>query len=76
METYKFDPELGGDKTLLEAPDGHSEPDANILERVGAAVKDASAFLKDSAEDAKESSITTQSAAKISKHNWRGIANL
>ena len=68
METDKFDLELGGDKTLLEAPDGQpakaqpvfdrSDPDANILERVGAAVKDASAFLKDSAEDAKESSVT------------------
>ncbi|MEP6519499.1 DUF6658 family protein [Microcoleus vaginatus] len=58
METDKFDLELGGDKTLLEAPDGQSEPDANILEKVGAAVKDASAFLKDSAEDAKESSVT------------------
>lgn len=68
METDKFDPELGGDKALLNTPDGQpataqpvfdrSDPDANILERVGAAVKDASAFLKDSAEDAKESSVT------------------
>ncbi|MEG4004735.1 hypothetical protein QUA41_15345 [Microcoleus sp. Pol11C1] len=68
METDKFDLELGGDKTLLEAPDGQpakaqpvfdrSDPDANILERVGAAFKDASGFLKDSAEDAKESSVT------------------
>ncbi|MEG4091107.1 DUF6658 family protein [Microcoleus sp. Pol12B4] len=68
METDKFDSELGGDKTLLEAPDGQpakaqpvfdrSDPDANILERVGAAFKDASGFLKDSAEDAKESSVT------------------
>lgn len=68
METDRFDPELGGDKALLNAPDGQpakgqpvfdrSDPDANILERVGAAVKDASAFLKDSAEDAKESSVT------------------
>ncbi|MEG4809062.1 hypothetical protein QUA82_16220 [Microcoleus sp. F8-D3] len=58
METDKFEPQLGGDKTLLEAPDGHRETDANILERVGAAVKDASGFLKDSAEDAKESSVT------------------
>lgn len=68
METDKFDPELAGDKSLLEAPDGkpargqpvfdRSDPDANILERVGAAVKDASAFLKDSAEDTKESSVT------------------
>jgi hypothetical protein len=68
METDKFDPELGGDKALLEAPDGQpaqpqpvfdrSDPDANILERVGAAFKDASGFLKDSAEDAKESSVT------------------
>ena len=68
METDKFDPELGGDKALLNAPDGkpaqrqpvfdRSDPDANILERVGAAVKDASAFLKDSTEDAKESAVT------------------
>ncbi|MEG4588457.1 hypothetical protein QUA54_25040 [Microcoleus sp. MOSTC5] len=68
METDKFDSELGGDKALLEAPDGQpvkaqpvfdrSDPDANILERVGAAFKDASGFLKDSAEDAKESSVT------------------
>ncbi len=68
METDKFDLELGGDKTLLEAPDAQqaeaqpifdrSDPDANILERVGAAFKDASGFLKDSAEDAKESSVT------------------
>ncbi|MEG4498200.1 hypothetical protein QUB05_13385 [Microcoleus sp. F10-C6] len=68
METEKFDPALGGDRALLEAPDGRptqaqplfdrSEPDANILERGGAAFKDASAFLKDSAEDAKESSVT------------------
>ncbi|MEG4352013.1 hypothetical protein QUA70_16160 [Microcoleus sp. LAD1_D5] len=68
METDKFDPELGGDKTLLEASDGQpakaqpvfdrSDPDANILERVGAAFKDASGFLQDSAEDAKESSVT------------------
>ncbi|MEG5159663.1 hypothetical protein QUB37_04325 [Microcoleus sp. AT3-A2] len=68
METDKFDLELGGDKTLLESPDGQpakaqpvfdrSDPDANILERVGAAFKDASGFLKDSAEDAKESSVT------------------
>ncbi|MEG3896002.1 MULTISPECIES: DUF6658 family protein [unclassified Microcoleus] len=68
METDKFDSELGGDKALLNAPDGQpakaqpvfdrSDPDANILERVGAAFKDASGFLKDSAEDAKESSVT------------------
>lgn len=68
METDKFDPELGGDRSLLEAPDGQpaqaqpvfdrSDPDANLLERVGAAFKDASGFLKDSAEDAKESSVT------------------
>lgn len=68
METDKFDSELGGDKALLNTPDGQpargqpvfdrSDPDANILERVGAAVKDASAFLNDSAEDAKESSVT------------------
>lgn len=68
METDKFDLELGGDKTLLDSPDGQpakaqpvfdrSDPDANILERVGAAFKDASGFLKDSAEDAKESSVT------------------
>jgi hypothetical protein len=68
METDKFDQELGGDKALLATPDGQpakaqpvfdrSDPDAKILERVGAAVKDASAFLKDSAEDAKESSVT------------------
>ncbi|HSF75415.1 MAG TPA: DUF6658 family protein [Microcoleus sp.] len=68
LETDKFDLELGGDKTLLEAPDGQpakaqpvfdrSDPDANILERVGAAFKDASGFLKDGAEDAKESSVT------------------
>ncbi|MEG4626653.1 hypothetical protein Q5691_20500 [Microcoleus sp. w1-18aA5] len=68
METDKLDLELGGDKSLLEAPDGQqakaqpvfdrSDPDANILERVGAAFKDASGFLKDSAEDAKESSVT------------------
>lgn len=68
METDKFDQELGGDKALLNTPDGQpakrqpifdrSDPDAHILERVGAAVKDASAFLKDSAEDAKESAVT------------------
>lgn len=68
METDKFDSELGGDKALLNPPDGQpaqaqpvfdrSNPDANILERVGAAAKDASAFLNDSAEDAKESSVT------------------
>lgn len=68
METDKFDLELGGDKSLLEGPDGQpakaqpvldrSDPDANILEKVGAAFKDASGFLKDSAEDAKESSVT------------------
>lgn len=68
METDKFDPELGGDKALLEPPDGQpakpqpvfdrSDPDAKIVERVGAAFKDASSFLKDSAEDAKESSVT------------------
>jgi hypothetical protein len=68
METDKFDPELGGDKALLEAPDGQpakaqpvvdrSDPNAKILERVGAAFQDASAFVKDSAEDAKESSVT------------------
>ena len=68
LETDKFDPELGGDKALLEGPDGQpakaqpvfdrSDPDAKILERVGAAFKDASGFVKDSAEDAKESSVT------------------
>ncbi len=68
METDKFDPALGGDRALLEAPDGQpnpaqpvfdrSDPDANILERVGAAVKDASSFLKESTEDAQESSVT------------------
>ncbi|MEG4115388.1 MULTISPECIES: DUF6658 family protein [unclassified Microcoleus] len=58
METDKLDPERGGDKTVLEAPDGQSDSDANILEKVGAAFKDASGFLKDSAEDAKESSVT------------------
>jgi hypothetical protein len=68
METDKFDQELGGDKALLATPDGQptkaqpifdrSDPDAKILERVGAAFKDASGFLKDSAEDAKESSVT------------------
>ncbi|MEG4959889.1 MULTISPECIES: hypothetical protein [unclassified Microcoleus] len=74
METDKFDPELGGDKALLEARDGqqtqgqqlfdHSKTDANILERVEAAVKDASAFLKNSAEDAKErSSIRCKTCA-------------
>ena len=65
METDKL---LGGDKPLLEAPDGQqakeqtvfdrSNPNAKTLERVGAAFQDASAFLKDSAEDAKESSVT------------------
>jgi len=68
LETDKFDPELAGDKALLEPPDGQpakaqpvvdrSNPDAKILERTGAAFKDASSFLKDSAEDAKESSVT------------------
>jgi hypothetical protein len=68
LETDKFDPELAGDKALLEPPDGQpakpqavvdrSDPDAKILERVGAAFKDASGFVKDSAEDAKESSVT------------------
>ena len=58
METDKFDSEVGGERTLLEASDGQSESDANILEKVGAAFKDASGFLKDSAEDAKESSVT------------------
>jgi hypothetical protein len=68
MKTDKFDPELGGDKALLEPPDGQpakaqrlvdrSDPNAKILERVGAAFQDASAFVKDSAEDAKESSVT------------------
>lgn len=68
METDKFDSDLAGDKALLNTPDGQpataqpvfdrSNPDANILERVGAAVKDASAFLKDSTEDAKESAVT------------------
>ena len=68
MQTDKFDPELGGDKALLKAPDGQpakaqpvfdrSDPNAKILERVGAAFQDASAFVKDSAEDAKESSVT------------------
>lgn len=68
METDKFDEELAGDKALLATPDGQpakaqpvfdrSDPDAKILERVGAAFKDASSFLKDSAEDAKESSVT------------------
>ncbi len=68
MKNDKFDPELGGDKTLLQAPDGQpakaqpvfdrSDPNAKILERVGAAFEDASAFVKDSAEDAKESSVT------------------
>ncbi|MEG4283867.1 hypothetical protein QUB68_12120 [Microcoleus sp. A006_D1] len=68
METDKFDLELGGDKAVLETTDGQptksqpvfdrSNPDAKILERVGAAFKDASGFLNDSAEDAKESSVT------------------
>ena len=68
LKTEKFDPELGGDKALLEAPDGQpakpqtvfdrSDPKAQLLERVGAAFQDASAFVKDSAEDAKESSVT------------------
>ena len=68
METDKFDLQLGGDKAVLETPDGQptksqpvfdrSNPDAKILERVGAAFKDASGFLNDSAEDAKESSVT------------------
>ncbi|MEZ2236554.1 DUF6658 family protein [Microcoleus sp.] len=68
LETDKFDRELAGDKALLNAPDGQpaerqpvfdrSDPDAKILERVGAAFKDASSFLKDSTEDAKESSVT------------------
>lgn len=68
LETDKFDRELAGDKDLLNAPDGQpaqrqpvfdrSDPDAKILERVGAAFKDASSFLKDSTEDAKESAVT------------------
>ena len=68
LKTDKFDPELAGDKALLQAPDGQpakpqpvvdrSDPDAKILERIGAAFKDASGFVKDSAEDAKESSVT------------------
>lgn len=68
LETDKFDPQLGGDKALLEGPDGgpaqpqtvfdRSNPDSQILEKVGAAFEDASAFVKDSAEDAKESSVT------------------
>lgn len=72
MKTDKFDPELGGDKALLQAPDGQpakaqpavdrSNPDAQILERVGAAFEDASAFVKDSAENAKESSVTKRPA--------------
>jgi hypothetical protein len=67
METDKYDQELAGDKELLNTIDGQpakaqpifdrSDPDARILERVGAAVKDASAFLKDSAEDAKQSAV-------------------
>jgi hypothetical protein len=67
METDKYDRELAGDKDLLNTIDGQpakqqpifdrSDPDAHILERVGAAVKDASAFLKDSAEDAKQSAV-------------------
>lgn len=67
METDKYDQELAGDKDLLNTLDGQpakqqpifdrSDRDAHILERVGAAVKDASAFLKDSAEDAKQSAV-------------------
>ena len=67
LETDKFD-QLGGDKALLEEPNGEpaqpqtvfdrSNPDSQILEKVGAAFEDASAFVKDSAEDAKESSVT------------------
>ena len=62
LQTDKFDQELGGDKALLTSPGtnpkqrqpivNRTDPDAQILERVGAAFKDASSFLKDSSEEA------------------------
>ncbi|MBW4682419.1 MAG: hypothetical protein KME19_20345 [Microcoleus vaginatus WJT46-NPBG5] len=60
LETDKFDKELGGDQSLLEAPQipaksqpiiNRTDPDAKILERVGATFKDASQFIKDGIEE-------------------------
>lgn len=67
-ETDRYDRELGGNQALLDETGPHpnqrqpivdrSDPNAQILERVGAAVKDASAFLKDSSEEAAQSGAT------------------
>lgn len=68
METDKYDQELGGDKELLEKPGKYpnqrqpivnrNDPDAQILERVGAAFKDASSFLNDSTQEGVEKTFT------------------
>jgi len=60
LETDKFDKELGGDQSLLKAPQipaksqpifNRTNPDAKILERAGATFKDASQFLKDGVQE-------------------------
>lgn len=60
LETDKFDKELGGDQSLLEAPQipakpqpvfNRTDPDAKILERAGAVFKDASQFITEGVEE-------------------------
>lgn len=68
LATDKFDQELGGNKAILNETGGapkqrqpiidRSNPDAQILERVGATFKDASSFLKDSTQEGVEKTFT------------------
>ncbi|MBD2039937.1 DUF6658 family protein [Microcoleus sp. FACHB-672] len=60
LETDKFDKELGGDQSLLKAPQvpaksqpvfNRTDPDAKLLERAGAVFKDASQFITEGVEE-------------------------
>lgn len=85
LETDKFDKELGGDRSLLKAPQipsqsqsvfNRTNPDAKLLERAGATFKDASQFIKDGVqESASGAEMQPKSPLMSGLENLTGNAN-